>query len=93
MRSWLRPIFTLAALLLVLVVVGAAVLGVIERHLEQHRHDATAPEFGMEPVQGAEAHARREAEQGGGGGHASFFATASLSDAVRRRRTEWEPRQ
>jgi hypothetical protein len=40
---------------------------------------------GIEPVHGAEAQARGEAEQGGGGGHASFFATRGLSDAVRRR--------
>ena len=79
MRSWLRTGFTLVVLLLVLVIVGVAVLGVIERHLEEHRHDDTAAAFGVEPVQGAEAHARREAEQGGGGGHGFIFARGSLS--------------
>ena len=91
MRSWLRTGFTLVALLLVLCLVGVAVLGMIERHLEEHRHHGPAAVVDVEPVHGAEARACGEAEQGGGG-HASFFATASVSDAVRRRRTEWESR-
>lgn len=65
--SWLRTGFTLAALLLVGFLVGVAVLGVIERHLEEHRHHGPAPEFGIEPVHGAEAQAGRETEQDGGG--------------------------
>lgn len=79
MHSWLRSLFTFTALLLVLVIVGAAVLGVIERHLEEHRHDGATAMVDIEAVHGAEAHARREAEQGGGGGHGFIFARGSLS--------------
>ena len=79
MRSWLRTCFTLAAVLLVGCLVGAAVLGVIERHLEEHRHDRAGTALDIEQAQRAEAQAGREAEQGGGGGHVFIFARGSLS--------------
>lgn len=85
MPSWLRTCFTLAAVLLVMALVLLAVAGVIDRHLKEHGHDGTTPLLDVEQAHGAEAKPRRKAEQGGGG-HASFFATARLSDAVRRRR-------
>lgn len=83
--SWLRTCFTLAALLLVMLMVGLTMLGIIERHLEEHRHNRTAAVGDVEQVQCAEAQTGGEADQGGGG-HASFFATGSVSDAVRRHR-------
>lgn len=71
------------------VMVTIWVLHIIAMHAKEHGHDGPAPLFQAEPVQGAEVHARREGEQGsGGGGHASFFATGSVSDAVRRRRND-----
>lgn len=85
--SSLRTCFTLAALLLVMFLVGLAVLGIIERHLEEHRHNRAAAVDNIEQVHCAEAHAGGEADQGGAG-HASFFATGSVSDAVRHRRNE-----
>jgi len=84
---------SLAGLLIsaALVAVAVWVLHIIAMHAEEHGHYRPAPVFQAEPAQGAEAHARREAEQGGGG-HASFFATGSVSDAVRRRGNESDSR-
>ena len=75
--SWLRTCFTLAALLLVMFLVGLAVLGIIERHLEEHRHNRAAAVDNIEQVHCAEAHAGGEADQGGGG-H-GFFSPSRVS--------------
>jgi hypothetical protein len=77
----MRTCFTLVALLLVGCLVGAAVLGVIERHLKEHRHNGPAPKFGIEPVHGAEAQARREVEQGGR--HGGMVANGTSEKHVR----------
>lgn len=62
-----------------LVIVFVWVLHIIAMHAEEHGHHLPAPVFQAEPVQGAEEDARREAEQGGGGGHGFIFARGSLS--------------
>lgn len=59
---------------------------VIDRHAEEHGHRAPLAMIDVERAQ------RRELDAGGRGvggcgGHASFFATGRLSDAVRRRGT------
>lgn len=56
---------------------------VIDRHAEQHGHGAPLALIDVERTQRSELHA---GEHGAGGcaGHASFFATGGVSDAVRR---------
>lgn len=96
MRSRLRLNDSLLGLLVsaCIVLVVACVWQLSAMHAKEHGHDGPAPLFQAEPVQGAEENARREGKQGsGGGGHASFFATASVSDAVRRRRNDSDSAQ
>lgn len=78
MPSWLRTCFTLAAVLLVMALVLLAVAGVIDRHLKEHRHHASAAVLDVERAHGAEARAGLEGEQGGGG-HGFIFVRGSLS--------------
>lgn len=58
---------------------------VIDRHAEQHGHCAP---LAMIDVELAQRLQRDVGGQGGGVVHASFFATGSVSDAVRRGGTE-----
>ena len=58
---------------------------VVDRHAEQHGHCAPLALIDVERAQRDELHAGGEGV-GVGGGHASFFATARVSDAVRRGR-------
>jgi hypothetical protein len=62
MRSFLRPVFTFAALLLTLVMVGAAVLWVIERHLEKHRHCFAYAPLSVERAERGEGQADGEGQ-------------------------------
>lgn len=90
MRSFLRS-DTARGLLVSALLVCAAAAGavVIDRHAEQHGHCAPLALIDVERAQ------RDEVRAGGRGVcgcacHASFFATASVSDAVRRRRSASE---
>lgn len=56
---------------------------VIDRHAEQHGHCAPLAMIDVERAQRDELHAGGWGVCGGGG-HASFFATGGVSDAVRR---------
>ena len=56
---------------------------VIDRHAEQHGHGAPLALIDVERTQRSELHAGGQGV-GGCGGHASFFATGGVSDAVRR---------
>ena len=58
---------------------------VIDRHAEQHGHGAPLALIDVERAQRLQ---RDVGGQGGGVVHASFFATGSVSDAVRRGGTE-----
>ena len=58
---------------------------VIDRHAEQHGHGAPLALIDVELAQRLQ---RDVGGQGGGVVHASFFATGSVSDAVRRGGTE-----
>lgn len=62
---------------------------VIDRHAEQHGHCAP---LAMIDVERAQRLQRDVGGQGVGGcaGHASFFATGGVSDAVRRCGIEWD---
>lgn len=73
----------LVAGLLVGAVGAGAVL--VDRHAEQHGHGAP---LAMIDVELAQRLQRDVGGQGGGVVHASFFATGSVSDAVRRGGTE-----
>lgn len=88
MRSFLRS-DTARGLLVSALLVCAAAAGavVIDRHAEQHGHCAPLALIDVERAQ------RDEVRAGGRGvcgcaGHASFFATGGVSDAVRRRGIE-----
>lgn len=82
MRSFLRS-DTARGLLVSALLVCAAGAGavVIDRHAEQHGHCAP---LAMIDVELAQRLQRDVGGQGGGVVHASFFATGSVSDAVRR---------
>ena len=86
MRSFLRS-DTARGLLVSALLVCAATAGavVIDRHAEQHGHCAP---LAMIDVELAQRLQRDVGGQGGGVVHASFFATGSVSDAVRRGGTE-----
>lgn len=75
-----------------LVVAGVWVCMVIDRHAEEHGHNRADA---MGCVIGADGGEDRPAWEAvdGGGVHAPFFATGSVSDAVRRRRTGWDRRK
>lgn len=84
MRSFLRS-DTARGLLVSALLVCAAAAGamVIDRHAEQHGHCAPLAMIDVERTQRLQCDV---GEQGvvGCGGHASFFATGRVSDAVRR---------
>ena len=84
MRSFLRS-DTARGLLVsaLLVCVAAAGAVVIDRHAEQHGHCAPLALIDVERAQRLQRGAGRQVE-GRCGGHASFFATGRVSDAVRR---------
>ncbi len=88
----ITDILTLAAVLLVGVLVLIAVVGVIVRHGIEHGHDITRPHASAPGAQGSEAGQLREANDGGGL-HGFSYATGSLSDAVRRRRNGSDKRK
>jgi hypothetical protein len=96
MRSRLTLSDTMTGLLISIMLVAAAawVLEVLHTHAEKHGHDVPAPLFQTEPVHGGDDGAGRKAQHGGGGGgHAYFFATGSVSDAVRRCRNDSDSAQ
>ena len=86
MRSRALP-DTWTGLLVAGLLVAAAGAGavVIDRHAEQHGHGAPLALIDVELAQRLQ---RDVGGQGGGVVHASFFATGSVSDAVRRGGTE-----
>ena len=74
-----------------LVAVACWVTVTIDRHREEHGHHIPAPLFDVKGVHRPEDRAERKGQHAGGG-HASFFATGRLSDAVRRVRTDSDKR-
>lgn len=74
----------LGGIIAMALVAGAGfVLWTLDRHAEEHGHDRPFANVGAVRAERPEARADGEGQDGG---HAVFFATASLSDAVRRGR-------
>lgn len=86
MRSLARS-DTLTGLIVsaVLVAGAASALHAIDVHTKEHGHDVARAACDVEGAQHRDGECGREGQHGCGG-HASFFATARLSDAVRRDR-------
>ena len=78
---------------IVLVAIAGWVVHVIDRHREEHGHCAPRAPIDVELAQRHEGDGAREGQDVGCSGHASFFATGMVSDAVRRPRTDSEPAQ
>lgn len=74
----------------VLVCIAGWVVHVIDRHREEHGHCAPLAAIDVVLAQRDQGHGMREGQDVGCGGHASFFATGRVSDAVRRPRTDSE---
>lgn len=74
-----------------LVVTAGWVVHVIDRHAEEHGHCAPLAAIDVVLAQRNQGDGKREGQDVGCGGHASFFATGRVSDAVRRPRTDSEP--
>lgn len=92
MRSVSRTAAVLLVVLIVLLVGGclaAAAIGAVDQVGEQYRHRRADAGLGVEGIERGQAQPGLGGEgQEGGSGHASFFATSGVSDAVRRRRND-----